>query len=186
MIVVATNYHEGSMATIRGKNKNDRLDGTDADDDIFGYKGDDTINGGDGDDWIIGHEGKDKLSGESGADTFVFAFKSDLKSKNVDTLRDFNPAEDTILLDYTVFKHIGFGQINQDYFNVGKKAEDADDYLIFDPKKWTLAYDKDGAGGKDKVVFAKFKKTFGDGVEYGEALGLAFAGSFIERPDNGY
>ena len=174
------------MATIRGNDKDNRLDGTTGDDDLFGYKGDDKIYGSDGDDWIVGHEGRDKLTGDAGADTFVFAFKSDLKSANVDTIRDFNPAEDTILLDYTVFKHIGFGQISQDYFHIGKKAADADDYLIFDPKKWTLAYDKDGAGDADKVIFAKFTKTFDDGVKYGEALGTAFGGSFIEVPDNGY
>ena len=143
------------MATIKGTNKDDRLDGATGDDDLFGYKGDDKIYGGDGDDWIVGHEGRDKLTGGPGADTFVFAFKSDLKSKNVDTIRDFNPEEDTILLDYTVFKHIGFGLIKETYFYVGKKAHDFDDHIIYNPKNDGLYYDKDGKGGADQKLFVK-------------------------------
>jgi len=143
------------MAEKRGTDGKDELSGTDDADDLFGYKGKDEILGGAGDDFIVGHEGKDQLTGGSGADEFVFARKSDLKDANVDTIRDFDPREDVILLDYNVFKHMRFGTLDEEYFHVGKKAKTADHHIIFNPKNATLYYDKDGKGGAEQKPFVK-------------------------------
>jgi serralysin len=149
------NRPESLMATRKGTNDNDKIDGTPEADDLFGYKGKDKIYGGGGDDFIVGHEGKDQLWGGPGADTFVFALKSDLKPENVDKIMDFNPAEgDTILLSYKVFKHMGFGELKEEFFHVGKKAADKDDHIIFNDKTGALYYDPDGKGGEHQVQFA--------------------------------
>jgi Ca2+-binding RTX toxin-like protein len=142
------------MATIRGTNQNDKkLLGTDQDDDIFGQKGNDKIFGGDGSDLLIGDEGKDVLTGGGGPDEFVFRVK--LKSDNIDKIVDFDSREDTILLDYNVFKHMGFGELKENYFYVGKHANDKDDHIIFNDQNGHLYYDADGKGGKDQQQFAE-------------------------------
>ena len=76
------------------ENADTSLLGTAGSDIIFGMGGDDIINGGDADDIIIGGLGADNLTGGAGSDIFVF---DDLLS--VDTVLDFNLAEDLIDLD---------------------------------------------------------------------------------------
>ena len=142
------------MATIRGSNENDKkLLGSEQDDDIFGRKGNDKLFGGNGGDLIIGDEGKDVLTGGAGADEFVF--RDAIKSTNVDKIIDINPLEDTILLDYHVFKHMGFGEVKETYFYAGKHAHDKDDHIIYNQENGNLYYDADGNGGKDQQLFLK-------------------------------
>jgi Ca2+-binding RTX toxin-like protein len=162
------------MATKRGTPNNDVLTGTVDADDLFGREGNDKLFGGDGDDLIIGDQGKDRLTGGKGADEFVF--RDALNSNNVDKILDLNPAEDTILLDYSIFKHMGFGPVKEEYFHGGKHAHDKDDHIIYDKHSGNLYYDADGKGGHDQKLFAQLVSH---GPYYGlddirQILGLTF------------
>lgn len=68
---------------IGGDNDDNILIGTDKGDLLIGFDGDDTLNGG---------AGQDTLYGGAGHDIFIF----DILDGNVDTIRDFNVAEDKI------------------------------------------------------------------------------------------
>ena len=56
---------------IIGTNKDDALNGTDANDLIFGLQGKDVLNGFAGQDCLVGGNGKDELNGEDGDDVLV-------------------------------------------------------------------------------------------------------------------
>jgi Ca2+-binding RTX toxin-like protein len=153
------------------------IKGTDGDDELVGTSKDDRIDGGDGDDKISGGKGgADILTGGAGEDEFYFAFKGDLKKKNMDVITDFTPGEDLFILDPGIFKHMGFGLIQETYFRVGKKAKDADDHLILDPKTNVLSYDADGKGGKDAVPIVEFR-----GVNW-EIISGAFQNGNLSKP----
>ena len=75
-----------------GGNGNDLLLGGTGDDYIYGDAGNDTLRGGTGDDYLEGGAGNDVLSGGGGADVFGYTEKD----TGNDTIRDFNPHEDTL------------------------------------------------------------------------------------------
>jgi Ca2+-binding RTX toxin-like protein len=83
--------------------------------------------------------------GSAGSDTF--AFSTALGSRNIDTIRDFNPAQDTIRLDDAIFKGLPLGALAAGALRLGTAAQDADDRVIFDAATGKLYYDPDGAGG---------------------------------------
>jgi Ca2+-binding RTX toxin-like protein len=119
-----------------------------------------------GDDMISGGYGNDTLSGGSGKDVFVFdqklgSSKTDRKV-NFDTITDFKVRDDKFYLDNAVFKKLGKGSLdkpshlNKNFFTVGTKAKDKNDYLIYNKKTGVLSYDADGSGSKAKAIeFAK-------------------------------
>jgi Ca2+-binding RTX toxin-like protein len=135
--------------TLYGGMHADSLQGGDGNDRLYGDVGNDTLDGG---------AGKDTLSGGWGRDTFIFKNKLNAKT-NVDTITDFNVKDDTIRLENSIFKKLGkAGKLNPDFFTVGSKAQDGNDYLIYNKKNGYLSYDADGAGSKYKpVLFAKLK-----------------------------
>ncbi len=156
---------------LRGKSKNDRINGSEQDDILSGGpgKGKDTIRGLGGDDRLNGEGGNDNLYGGAGRDTFVFNTKLGTaqtdRKVNFDTIRDFNVAEDTIWLENRIFKKLGGAgseaapaALNKDFFRVGTKAKDKNDYLIYNNKKGILYYDADGKGKKEAIEFAKIGK----------------------------
>jgi len=65
-----TNTCWGSVITIRGTNRPDRITGTPGSDVIHGLAGNDVIRGGGGDDVICGGRGNDLLLGQAGNDVF--------------------------------------------------------------------------------------------------------------------
>ena len=69
--------------------------GTEGKDQITGSSGDDQLIGGDGDDYLIGGSGNDVLTGGSGSDHFVYSLDPS-ESVGIDTITDFNSAEDVI------------------------------------------------------------------------------------------
>ncbi|NIX76352.1 calcium-binding protein [Microvirga terricola] len=113
---------------------------------------------------INGGLGNDTLTGGAGKDTFVFdtklgTYKTN-KSVNLDKITDFSVKDDTIWLDNAIFKKLGkAGKLNKDFFVVGSKAQDGDDYLIYDKKTGKLFYDADGAGGGKATEFAQLSKN---------------------------
>jgi uncharacterized repeat protein (TIGR02059 family) len=142
---------------LEGGTGRDYLAGDSGNDILKGGDGHDTINGGSGNDVLYGGKGKDILTGSSGRDTFVFDTK--LGKGEIDTIRDFNPWEDTIRLENAVFKKVGpMGHLAWDAFHYGTHAADAEDRIIYDWFSGALYYDKDGAGGAAQVQFARIDK----------------------------
>jgi len=107
---------------------------------------------------ISGGFGKDKLTGGKGKDTFVFDAALDRKA-NFDTITDFTLKEDVIQLENAVFKKLGKpGKLKKDFFTIGTKAQDKNDFIIYNQKKGVLLYDADGSGKGKAVEFATVKK----------------------------
>ncbi len=82
--------------TIHGNIGADTLYGGSGNDKLYGDSGNDVLFGGTGSDRLIGGAGADVLTGGSGADRFVF----DGSAASIDTIADFNRAEDILDLSY--------------------------------------------------------------------------------------
>ncbi len=124
---------------------------------VVGSTSSDLLKGGSGRDTIWGGLGNDQLIGGSGKDIFVLNSKLN-KSTNKDRIVDFKVKDDTIWLDNKIFAKIGKSgsektpvQLKKDFFVVGSRAEDKNDYIVYDKKKGVLLYDADGSG-KGKAV----------------------------------
>lgn len=145
-------YGGGGNDRLRGGAGTDRLDGDAGDDALEGGAGIDTIAGGGGDDRLDGGAGSDGLTGGEGMDDFVFRFG--LRANNIDTITDFAPVDDTILLARRVFAGLDTGALSPGAFRRGSVALDADDRILYDRGTGALYFDADGAGGADAVQFA--------------------------------
>jgi Ca2+-binding RTX toxin-like protein len=146
-----------TLAGTSGKNK---LTGGMLADVLYGLKGNDTLDGALGNDVLKGGAGKDVLIGGLGKDTFVFDTKENAKT-NLDMIKDYSVADDTIWLDNKVFTKLGKKgteaapvALNKKFFAVTSKAaaKDKNDYVFYNKKTGKLYYDKDGSGLKEKAV----------------------------------
>lgn len=127
-----------------------------------------TISGASGRNTIDGGSGNDFLTGGTGRDTFRFDTKlgnsKTDRSVNFDTITDFNVMQDRLQLDNAVFKKLGSGThkapklLNKDFFVTGSKAQDKNDYILYNNKTGVLSYDADGSGSRDAVEFARLDK----------------------------
>ncbi|UYZ71605.1 Ig-like domain-containing protein [Moraxella bovis] len=106
---------------------------------LIGNSGNNTLIGGAGDDTLDGGRGSDTLTGGDGADYFRF---STLLDGSVDTITDFDVANDKIVLDDAIFTALA-GQTT-----VG-------DFIKYNSTTGDLSYDADGAGVVNAIVFAK-------------------------------
>ncbi|MBJ6126307.1 calcium-binding protein [Microvirga splendida] len=140
--------------TINGRLGNDTLSGESGNDRIYGSSGNDNLHGGAGDDRLYGGWGTDLFRGGGGQDAFVFY--SAPKDTNIDTIRDFSVADDTIWLDNNVFTALGSaGRLKGTAFWIGLEAHDATDRVIYDSDNGLLYYDQDGTGSTEQVIMAK-------------------------------
>ncbi len=135
---------------IIGGKAGDNVKAKDGDDTIYGKAGNDKIHGGGGNDTIFGGKDADKLWGDKGQDSFVF---DTVATKDI--LKDFDPAEDTIVLTHAAFAALAFGAVSDGNFHVGSAAADADDFLIYNSANGRLLYDQDGNGPAEAVAVAK-------------------------------
>ena len=103
---------------------------------------------------IAGGLGNDHLTGGAGKDSFLF--NTALSTANVDTIKDFSPADDTIRLDDAVFKSLATGALPANAFSSGTVdvATDAFDRIVYNAKTGHLFYDADGNGAQKAVTFA--------------------------------
>ena len=77
----------------------DTLNGGAGNDNLSGGYGADTLNGGTGNDALQGGLGADVLTGGAGIDQFRFDLTTDSDAAGMDTIMDFNGAEDTIFIN---------------------------------------------------------------------------------------
>ncbi|MBQ0820841.1 Ig-like domain-containing protein [Microvirga sp. HBU67558] len=152
-----------SQDWVSGGSGNDTVNGGSGHDRVYGDSGRDTVYGGTGNDTVSGGAGNDTLYGNAGRDVFVFDTRLN-RSSNVDTIKDFNVANDSLWLDNAVFTKLGSGTLTKPgalssgFFVVGSRALDGDDYLIYDRATGVLSYDADGSGATAAVVFARLGK----------------------------
>ena len=116
---------------------------------LTGNKQNNIIVASDGDDYLEGKEGNDSLTGGAGADKFVFNTK--FGSTNVDAITDFVSGEDVLVISKKIAKKLA-KNFTEDNFVYSNKAEDSNDYLIFNSENNTLYYDADGSGTKSDAV----------------------------------
>jgi Ca2+-binding RTX toxin-like protein len=130
---------------ITGNGAANVLSGGGGDDILIGMGGADTLNGG---------TGNDSLSGGTGADAFLFNTALSA-SKNVDKMTDFSVADDTILLDQSIFAALSLGILSEEVFAKGTAAWDSDDRIVYDSSTGAIYYDADGNGSGAQVLFAE-------------------------------
>ena len=112
---------------------------------IVGNSGTNIINGG---------TGNDTLTGGTGQDFFVFNTALNATA-NVDTITDFNPADDTIRLENAIFtKLTATGTLAAAMFRIGAAALDSNDYIVYNKSTGDIFYDADGSGAGAAIKFA--------------------------------
>lgn len=121
-----------------------------------GVSGSDTLSGGAGSDLLDGGLADDFLIGGGGEDSFRFS--TALGDGKLDRIADFDAGTDTILLDSLVFGALGAdGPLALGAFHrsASGAAHDADDRILYDADDGYLAYDADGTGADDAILFAR-------------------------------
>ena len=140
--------------TVRSGGGDDSVSGENGDDRLYGSSGNDNLSGGNGNDRLYSGWGNDILRGGSGKDAFVFY--STPSTANIDTIRDFSVANDTIWLENKVFTALGSaGLLKSSAFWTGDAAHDATDRIVYDRDDGVLYYDQDGTGAVEQVAFTK-------------------------------
>ncbi|MEQ1956031.1 hypothetical protein [Mesorhizobium sp. CN2-181] len=133
----------------------ENLSGSNHNDSVFGNSSKNALNGGAGDDIIKAYGGNDTLTGYTGADTFIF--NSALSaSTNVDTITDFNVADDTIQIDNAYFTGLAAGKLAASAFvaNSTGLAADASDRIVYEFDTGRIFFDADGNGAGARIQFA--------------------------------
>ncbi|MET0532398.1 MAG: calcium-binding protein [Microvirga sp.] len=149
-------YSYGNDDILFGDAGNDKLYGVSGDDDLYGGTGRDLLVGDFGSDYLSGGLDRDTLSGGAGKDYFVF--DSTPSTGNIDTITDFRPVDDTIMLDNKIFTRIGRdGWLSAGAFRLGSAALDSSDRILYQKSTGTLLYDPDGVGGLSAIKFAQVK-----------------------------
>jgi len=152
---------------LSGGGGNDQLFGNENTDTLNGEAGDDQLDGGNGTDTLNGGLGNDILTGGAGNDTFVF--NTALGAGNVDTITDFDAANnDKINLENSIFTAFGAttGTLSAANFvaNAGGIAGDGNDFILYDTTTGNLYYDADGNGAGAKILFAHLNLPLSGGV----------------------
>ncbi|UWR55479.1 M10 family metallopeptidase C-terminal domain-containing protein [Phaeobacter inhibens] len=123
-----------------------------------GEAGADVLRGGRGNDLLDGGLMADTLIGGKGDD--FFRFSTELGGDNIDEIRDFDAASDTILLDSAIFTEAGeIGVLDFGAFHSSASgtALDGADRIVYNTDSGALSYDADGLGGVDAIQFAQLQ-----------------------------
>ena len=140
---------------IFGNNVNNILSGLRGNDTISGGWGRDTISGGDGNDRINGGLGADILTGGDGRDAFIFNTVV-TPTSNLDNVTYFSKGYDRLELDNAIFPGPQAGALKAANFaaNAAGKAQDANDFIVYETDTGKLFYDADGNGSGAAIQFA--------------------------------
>jgi serralysin len=111
------------------------------------------IHGNGGDNVLNGGAGNDVISGFGGSDIFLFNTALNAAA-NMDVIKDFTAADDTIFLHSAVFNGLGLGALAAGAFNTGSAASQTDDRIIYNTATGALLFDADGSGGAAAIQFA--------------------------------
>ena len=144
--------HSGN-ASGTGNGLDNKITGNAGNNALKGAAGNDVLNSSSGADTLHGGDGNDTLFGGAGNDSFVFDMPLDADT-NVDVIVDFNPVEDTFLLNDVVFTNSGLGQLEELAFALGEIATNSAQRIVYDNLNGELFYDSDGVGGVDQIQFA--------------------------------
>lgn len=130
------------------------VSGSDSNNYVTGAASNDLLKGNMGRDVLWGKAGSDVMYGGSDRDADAFVFDTAI-GKDVDWIMDFNPADDAIRLENSIFKKLTkAGDLSSSFFTIGKKALDANDYIVYNKDTGALSYDADGSGSGAAVKFA--------------------------------
>jgi Ca2+-binding RTX toxin-like protein len=120
---------------------------------VFGRGGNDRLVGGAGADSLHGGNGNDLLTGGGGSDLFYFDTPAHA-SKNVDTITDFTPGVDQIVLLERYFQGIGApGTLAASRFAIGAPTTPKQ-HIIYHPDTGVLDYDANGSAPGGATPFA--------------------------------
>lgn len=127
-----------------------------ASDILYGNSADNLLRAGGGNDFLSGGLGNDRLRGEGGSDTFVFNTALNATT-NVDSIRDFDAAADTIRLENAIFSALtATGTLASAAFlaNTTGLAANSSDRIIYETDTGALYYDSNGNAAGGGVHFA--------------------------------
>ena len=117
---------------------------------IIGNTAANQLDGGLGDDTLDGGLSNNGLTGGAGNDSFRFT-----TTGHVDTIMDYNVANDTIQLENAVFTALTTtGTLAAGQFRIGTQAVDANDFIIYNNATGALLYDANGNGAGAAVQIA--------------------------------
>ena len=140
----------GLANVITGNTANNQLNGGVGNDILNDGAGNDTLNGGAGNDTLDGGIGTNTLTGGTGNDVFKFTTLG-----HIDTITDYNVANDTIQLENAVFTALTTtGTLVAGQFKIGTQALDANDFVIYNNVTGALLYDANGNGAGAAVQIA--------------------------------
>ena len=144
---------EGGNDSLIGGSSSDVLYGGEGNDLLWGGSSADVLDGGAGDDTIYGGSSADVMFGGTGRDIFVFNTGI---GTSVDTVSDFNVADDTIWLDDAVFVGLAAGTLEVGAFvaNTAGAAILVSHRIVYDTDSGALWFDADGSGAVAAVQFA--------------------------------
>ena len=144
-----------SNINITGNSLSNTITGNTGNNTLAAGAGNDTVNGGGGNDKIFGSVGNDTLTGGTGNDIFVFNTTLNAAT-NIDTIKDFSAAPDTIWLENAFFTTLGVaGALPSGAFRIGSAALDSDDRIIYNRDTGALIYDANGSASGGEIQFAK-------------------------------
>jgi Ca2+-binding RTX toxin-like protein len=122
-------------------------------DHLYGDAGKDNLNGGSGVDHLGGGAGNDVLRG--GGDSDFFYFDAPLNAKtNLDTVIDFKPGVDRIVLSSNTFHTLSW----LGSFFVAGSPKDLGDHIVYHANTGDLAYDANGSAAGGEIIFAHLAK----------------------------
>ena len=154
-----------------GKDGNDTLEGRLGNDRLFGGNGEDSLIGGNGRDRFNGGAGDDTLIGGASIDRFIFNTNQEFTPEDVgvDTITDFVPEQDIILLDKTTFSAIssdsgeGFSlDIEFAIVTSDAEAESSEAFIVYNSNNGKLFYNANGTAAE-----------FGSGGEFANLSNIA-------------
>jgi Ca2+-binding RTX toxin-like protein len=119
-----------------------------------------TIIGNSGANKLAGGLGNDMLTGGRGKDFFIFNTKVDRTSTQIDKIKDFNVADDSLWLDNKIFRKLGLrgtekspARLNKEFFSLNGH-KDANDFVSYNETTGVLTYDPDGSGSAKACTIA--------------------------------